>query len=159
MADRTLAILTPEHLEQSIANSRRFKELEALPGRGLRVATPSDIIRFHDHRPWFLFAYESQLTLETIVERVQASATAKLSNHDMQVDAVFILDRGVAINLGDGTGSFGVARPDETRYTGWVINPNGEQTLFALIAWLSMVMPRSVRVTPLLPEYMTHVVR
>lgn len=150
------SVITSEEFERSIANSQKFKALQALSTPGMRMAKPSDIARFHERRPWFLFAYESQLTLETIAERLIRAAESLGPKGDLQVDAVFVLDRGSVINLGDGNGSFGVVKEDGSRRSGWIIHPS-DQALYSLISWLSIVMPRVHRLTPILPEYLVSI--
>jgi hypothetical protein len=57
------------------------------------------------------------------------------------VDAVFLLDRGVALNLGDGKGQVKVAGPDGEPVSGWVFYES--QTVLAeMLLWLYRVMPR-----------------
>ncbi len=142
--------LTSSSLDQAINSAQSFKKLQALETEGFRVMSRSDIPRFFIRRPFFIFAYESQLTLETVAERVR-----KRLDDDMNPgpDAVFVLERGAVLDLGDGHGSLGIMTPEGTRHSGWVIKP-GEDTMFGLLAWLSMVMPRVHRMTPILPEYM-----
>ena len=149
-AGEVKSVLTSAELARAIENSIKFKSLAAQPSIGLRVAPPSDVERFHERRPYFIFAYESQVTLELACERVQE---AERASNGQVVDAIFALDRGTILNLADGRGSLGIARPDGTRHTGWIIKP-GEDAMFGLFAWLSMVMPRMQRLTPILPDYM-----
>ena len=158
-AGEVKSVLTGEELERAIQGSIKFKALTARDAIGLRVASASDVDRFHDHRPFFIVAYESQLSLETIAERVGAASEAAEQDGKQIVDGIFVLDRGTVLNLGSGYGSLGIEKPDGTRHTGWIIHPSDDDAMYGLIAWLSMVMPRVQRLTPILPEYMIAVGR
>jgi hypothetical protein len=158
-AGEVKSVLTGDELHRAIASSQRFKALEAVEAEGtLRMAKPADLPRFHTSRPWFLFAYESELALATVYDRIVEAADGLKEHRDRQVDAVFPLDRGVLFNLGNGEGSFAVAKPDGTRHSGWVLHET-DQVLFALISWLSIVMPRSNRLVPILPDYLVAIAR
>ncbi len=150
------SVLTSEELTSALKNAQLFKTLQAKASRGtLRIANPSDIPRFHTARPCFLFAYESRLTLETIADRL-VREEGETGAAEKVIDAVFLLDRGTIINLGNGLGSFGVLNPDGQKRNGWIINPTRD-TLFGLVAWLSLVMPRFKQLTPILPDYLVQI--
>jgi len=150
------SVLTSEELTSALKNVQLFKTLQAKASRGtLRIANPSDIPRFHTARPCFLFAYESRLTLETIADRL-VREEGETGAAEKVIDAVFLLDRGTIINLGNGLGSFGVLNPDGQKRNGWIINPTRD-TLFGLVAWLSLVMPRFKQLTPILPDYLVQI--
>jgi hypothetical protein len=156
-AGEVKSILTGDELDRAVANSKRFKTLKALDPIGMRMAIPADLPRYHTRRPWFLFAYESQLNLETTAQRIQESAAKLGTEGDFQLDALFVLNRGVLINLGDGEESFAIVRPDGGRHAGWVLHET-QDVMFALMVWLLTVMPRAQRMTPLLPEYTISIV-
>ena len=113
----------------------------------------SDMNRFGIHPPWFLFAFESQLSLNTILDKVRASRPADAPEVNYMLDAVFALDRGWCINLGDGCGSFAIMGDDGNRLAGWVARESNN-VLFDFLAWLSLVMPRFLRFQPILARYM-----
>ena len=68
-------MLTSQELDKAIANALKFRDLQCAP-RGmlvlLRSQNESDHNRFVGNPPYFLFAFESQITKETIAKRLIA---------------------------------------------------------------------------------------
>lgn len=153
-AGEVKAILTGEHLEQSIKNSRAFKVLEVSRSKGATaMGTRSDLERYYKCPPWFLFAYESQLGLSTICERLTKASQHSGGTATNLVDAVFVLGKGWVINFGDGQESFQFEDPTGKSVTGWVWQQE-DSALFELMAWLSFVMPRVIRYESILAQYL-----
>ena len=150
-AGEVKAVLTSTELDGALANAARFKALEAAHQAGNMIhASPSDVARFYNHRPYFLMAFESQLTIATVAERVAEYA----SEHSVTVfDAVFLLDRGWAIDFGDGQGAFRFGEPGAAPAAGWVWQEPTE-VLFDFLVWLSAVMPKIVRFGPIIQLYL-----
>ena len=88
--------------------------------------------------PFFLFAFESQLTLQTVAERAEA------------LDGIFLLDRGVALrSTPAGWPLLSDNQHDDGR---WVADEQPDRVLAVLVAWLSLVMPHhDFGESPLLP--------
>ena len=126
------SILTSQELEKTVANALKFRELKSTP-RGmtilLRSMNESYDERFVGNPPYFLFAFESQLTRETIVKRL-------VTQNKHSIDAVFILNQGVILDLGDGKGDLQVVKPDGTTFSGWH-DIGGANILACLLLWLS----------------------
>jgi hypothetical protein len=78
--------------------------------------------------PFFLVAFESQLTLETVAQRAHP------------IDAVFLLDRGVALR--SIAGGWPMLSDERVVEGGWVREAQPDEVLGVLLAWLSLVMPR-----------------
>lgn len=150
-------ILTSEELEKAIDNSFCFKQLEMELGHNTIIcSSPSDTKRFYKCPPYFLVALGSQLKLTTILEKIGGFMKLKgLGVNDINtiLDAIFVIDRGWAINFGDGKGCFQlVTREGGVPTEGWAWK-NSSTVLFTLLGWLSSVMPRMIRVEPILPLY------
>jgi hypothetical protein len=146
--------LTAADLREALESSSQFKRLEMRPGHGTMASSnPSDLDRFYKCPPWFLLAFESQLTLAAIAERTTQFIADGGIEPSRLVDAVFVLDRGSVVNFGDGQGSFQLRTPDGQSVTGWAIQES-DCVLFDLLAWLSIVMPRMIRFEPVLGAYM-----
>jgi hypothetical protein len=61
-------VLTSSELGKALENAARFKQLRPAHVQGSMIhANQSDIARFYDGRPYFLVAFESQLTTDTAV--------------------------------------------------------------------------------------------
>ena len=141
-AGEVKSVLTTSELAGSIKSARRFKQLKSVFGPETTVkSNPSDLPRFVDSRPYFLFAFESEVTSETVLERLrEAAQEGDRSGLDF-LDAVFVLGRGPIFNLGDGKGSFKVADDNLQSATGFKYSDKGG-AMIALLGWLSVVMPR-----------------
>jgi hypothetical protein len=126
------SILTSQELEKTVANALKFRELKCAP-RGMTILlksmNESYDERFVGNPPYFLFAFESQITRETIVKRLVAQ-------NKRSVDAVFILNQGAILDLGDGKGDLQVIQPDGTPFSGWH-DVGGANILACLLLWLS----------------------
>jgi hypothetical protein len=148
------ANLTSTELKKSVKNSCQFKQLEIEPGNGtLASSNSSDLERFYKCPPWFLVAFESQLTLSRIQTEIEEFESKNPVESNRLVDAVFVLGQGWVINFGDGEGSFQFKTPEGISLGGWHWQ-NSDSVLFDLLAWLSAVMPRMIRFEPILPKYM-----
>ncbi len=144
MVGEIKSVLTSEHLSSTLANGQRLRELRVeLPDRTVVQASPSDVERFAEQPPFFLFAMESQLAMATLLERVRAAPSRS-------VDAVFVLDRGYLIDFGDGRGCFQfLRRGDRRSLPGWQGKDDKTEVLEAFIDWaIAMTMPVRVPINP-----------
>jgi hypothetical protein len=148
--------LTAEELRDSLRKAERFKVLDAVLGKATMLASPqhfgnpnSDILRFYRRRPFFIFAYEGAIDQNTLLE---VAASRDRPNVPPPIDAIFILDKGFALNYWDGNGALGymdLATGQIARGWRWWAEPSF--TLVWLLLWLNSVMPRfAVRSSPLL---------
>jgi len=103
------SVLNSDHLERTIKSSRKFKELKSELGHGteVKVSSPTDLKRYYSRPPFFLFAFESNLSLDSINNRLKSEIDKDTGNAKKDLlDAVFIIGQGWLINFGDGTESF-----------------------------------------------------
>jgi hypothetical protein len=147
-------VLTTQELRNTLINSLLYKGLKTTHSKGSMVhSTPSDFKRYYEHPPFFLFCYESQLSLETIKKNIDAFITENSIDNLKIVDAVFVLGKGSIINFGDGQGMFQFKMPDGKIATDWVIK-NSESVLFDFFGYLSVTMPKTLRFEPILANYL-----
>jgi hypothetical protein len=147
-------VLNSTHLNSIIAASRKFKALRITHAKGTMIHTnPSDRERFYTCPPYFLFAFESELSFPTIIDTLNAAAPDITAQPYPLVDAVFVMNKGWAVNFGDGQGGFQFVTPEGKPMSGWVWQP-AEFVLFECLAWLSAVMPHMVRYEPVIIGYM-----
>jgi hypothetical protein len=145
--------LTTTNLEQSLENSVIFKALRGrMSNNALFYGNSADVDRFSHAPPWFIFAFEAQSDIESIGKRVIAFQTDRGLTTQQMADAVFCLDRGSLINVGDGTGSYKAA-VDGQPTLGW-IRSGPTSVLFDMLGWLSIVNPRVLRFEPVLARYL-----
>lgn len=144
--------LTTEELNDGIAKSRAFKELEAkdLKHTILRE-NPTDKKRFYLRRPYFILAFESALTLETIGERLMDEGDPR-THPILTPDAVIVLDRGFLWNMADGQGALKAHDDQGNVIQGWYYEKS-EAGLYNMLRWLSGSMPRFTLFEPILVHY------
>ena len=146
------SLLTGEELTRTIHASKKVRELKPEIGVGTMAhSNPADLRRFYSSPPYFLFAYESRLSLSTIRERLQEEGR-QLSSPIAMIDAVYVLGRGWVVNFGDGDGAFQFRTPAGESVRGWVEHET-ESVLLDFMTWLSIVMPRTIRFEPMLVRY------
>lgn len=148
------ASLQMRQVETLFKQAVAFKKLNAIPAKGdLTFSTDTDNQRFVDRRPYFLFAYESVVKPQALIERVlELEQDNKVGATD-HLDAIFILGQGAIFNLGDGKSSFVMTQPDGTRIKGWGLTGRTD-SLMPLIAWLSAVMPSIVHLSSIAVPYL-----
>jgi hypothetical protein len=148
--------LTAEELRDSLDKAERFKVLEAVLGKATMLPPPerrgnpnSDIVRFYRHRPFFVFAYEGAISEDTLLE---VAVSRERPGEPPPIDAIFVLDKGFALNFWDGNGALGYLDLTTRQIThGWKWWNEPSFTLVWLLMWLNSVMPRfAMRSSPLL---------
>jgi hypothetical protein len=148
--------LTAEELRDCLRKAERFKALEAVLGKATMLPSPtqrgnpnSDLLRFYRRRPFFVFAYEGAIDENTLLG---IAASRDQPNEPPPIDAIFILDKGFALNYWDGNGALGYLDLTTNKIAqGWRWSAEPSLTLVWLLLWLNSVMPRfAVRSSPLL---------
>jgi len=137
------SVLTGEELERALENSLSFKRLSVMVQKGAMVhGNMEDISRFVAKRPSFLFAFESQLSISTIKERIDAWNQAHALPVPQQLDAVFILTGGSIINFGTGAGTLQFITPEGQSLPGYIYrDPSDDRPLVSLLSWISASLP------------------
>ena len=152
-AGEVKTVLTKEELEKTVENSRRFKSLTSSHRNTMEVASEHDLHRFSDHRPYFIFAFETRMPAAKIGEYLIALCHSGDQIVTSLVDAVFILGEHPLINYGDGLGRLRFRNPDGQLRAGWVWQQSSS-SLLALMLWLAAVMPRERRFEPIILPYL-----
>jgi hypothetical protein len=148
------AQLTSDHLVTAIENCRRFRSLKPNWGQAGNtevVGADEDIERFYRSPPYFLFAYESQLSIDTIGERVSAANEHERGRAGEGIDGVFVLDRGYVLNFGYGKGAFVAQADDGERLLGYY--HDDKEPLLMLFRWLSLSLAIPISQLPVLSQY------
>jgi len=144
-AGEVKSILTSDDLKTILSNCLRYKNLNLRLSKGMMIhSSPSDTKRFIEKRPYFLFAFESQLTLNTVFESISEFNNQNCPEIRQQIDGVFLLDRGAIINFGDGQGSFQFRDPQGKSIPGLIMRPLEIEPnlLFSFVSWISAVIQR-----------------
>jgi hypothetical protein len=153
-AGEVKTVLESTNLQEALASSRVFRDLIMNPGSGRETPSDTDSKRYYVSPPWFLFALESRLSLDKLQSEMEAFIGGSGWDINKTVDAVFVLDRGWLINLGEGNGLYRLRGEDGELARGWQ-SKDSESVMFDFLAWLSSVMPRIYWYSPILPRYLT----
>jgi len=149
------SVLTSDELIRTLENSLSFKRLSVTLQKGATVfGNREDISRFVEKRPSFLFAFESQLSVGTIKERIEAWNKDHQLPIPQQMDAVFVLTGGSIINFGTGAGSLQFITPDGQSLSGYVFtDPSEDRPLISLLSWISASLPHFSLPSPPILNY------
>ena len=149
------SVLTGGELERALENSLSFKRLSVTVQKGATVfGNLEDISRFVEKRPSFLFAFESQLSIGTIKERIEAWNQRHSLPVPQQIDAVFILTGGSIVNFGTGAGALQFITPEGQSLPGYVFrDPKKDRPLVSLLSWISASLPRFTLPSPPILSY------
>jgi len=150
--------LNSHDIDVIINSSIRYKMLTPKVQTGASAfGNKSDIHRFIEHRPYFLFAYESQMTITTIHKKLVSYYSANSIPVEHQIDGVFCLNRGAIVNFGDGEGSYVFLTPDKRSLPGLIVTKNkGEEVLLDLMSWLSVSIPKFTLPSSPLSQYLVN---
>jgi hypothetical protein len=141
------SLLGHTELADVIAKGSRFKRLRYRAHSGAQVygRHEADLDRFYESPPFIGVAVESSVSVQTMLDRLASAPTVPSSDgvggSQDPVDAIFLLDRGVALNLGDGNGQLKFLEPNGNLVAGWVFYETNT-VLAEMLVWLYRVMPR-----------------
>jgi hypothetical protein len=137
--------------------ARAFKRLQpTVDGNDLQThnVDAEDWPRYLLRRPFFAFAYEDARRLSTIQKNIEDWVRMYQVPDAEQIDAFFILNKGIIVNLGTGSGVLEKMDANGDLLTGFVRNET--TAIFSqLITWLSWVCPRFTSLHPILLRYKT----
>ncbi|MEO6288249.1 MAG: DUF6602 domain-containing protein [Dyadobacter sp.] len=147
--------LTSGELTKALKSAVKFKRLQMNDPLGKTVtAKPSDAQRFGRHPPYFLFCFESQLSLDRIHQNILAFCKKNQIQEPHTIDAVFVINKGFLVDLGDGTGAYKAKNSQSGKDLESWTKVTKNTVLFDCLAWLSITMPRSERPIPILTQYL-----
>ena len=137
-------------LRDVFEKAKAFKSMLIEPEQGIEVRThDEDFPRFVWRKPYFGFAFESDMTIDRIVGELRSWETELRPIDRPVLDGVFLLDRGGIIHMGKGSGQLRSLSKDGEPQSGYVVvRSGGEQVLAHLLLWIYAAMPRI--------EYYTH---
>ncbi|GAA4160932.1 hypothetical protein GCM10022286_17740 [Gryllotalpicola daejeonensis] len=153
--------LDGEALGDILRKGAQLRQMRMTPNVGDQVqhSNPSDIARFVMSFPFFAIAMESSLSLDTIQQRLTSEPLVPSSDGSgtqlSKLDALFVLDKGVLLFVGDGTGQLQMETFDGQKVQGWgstvQLGP-----LMELFMWINSVMPRVRRGISIALPYLTN---
>lgn len=134
----------------------KFKKLLAVIDNNSKTyGNISDLNRFITKRPYFLFAYSSQLSLLTILKKIIKFNNENNLEINEQIDGIFILDRGCIYNLGDGNGFIMATDNSGNKIQGYIIETIEKKPniITNYITWLNFVIYNYKILTPIITRY------
>ncbi|MEO1165559.1 MAG: DUF6602 domain-containing protein [Chloroflexota bacterium] len=155
MAGEIKTRLTSSHLEAAMKNALSFKKLEVVLQSLLYFGNKEDS-PYLLHPPYFLFAFESDLNISGIYEKVTAFQNKHKLDSAQLLDAIFLADKGTMINYQGrgGIGHFGLRNGDNTDMDVIWGHPDTKLPLFDFVFWISTAYPRLIRNRPVLQDYL-----
>lgn len=153
-AGEVKSVLTSQSLEETFAKSRQFKHLRNydLPGDQIFAKTNPAEDPLHICPPYFLVAFESQLSLETVQSKATEAKSIAAESGERILDGIFILRVGWAMDLGEGQGHIQAFNANAEPVRGWHSH-RSQRTLFDFLTWVSAVRNRIIRLQPILMRY------
>jgi hypothetical protein len=110
--------------------------------------------------PFFVIAHEPGMTVQTLLQELHGTPPVPVPegkdfpNDSPQppLDAVCILDQGVAVNQRSGQGPSFQISVDDKPFPGWIFMEN-DAPLAITLGWLHMAMPRILRAYSVVGQY------
>lgn len=152
------ACLRHSDLDDAIASCAKFKSLEPFHPEGVTVySNPEDLKRYVDRRPYFLFAFDSEITPHNLRHLLTSRYQKNGFPLTQQIDAVFLLGHGSVLNAGDATGNLKVHYGGKTAPGFHAISPDINGVLNMLLGWFHLVTPEvEYRHSPMIRYILPH---
>lgn len=138
-----------------LEKARAFKRLLAkVEGKDLQAHNidSADWFRFLLRRPFFAFAFEDRRDLWSLQGNIEEWVRTHRVPESEQIDAVFVLNRGVVLNLGRGSGAIEMRDSKGELLRGFV-RKSIQSVAPQLVPWLSLVCPSFGPPDPILLKY------
>ena len=138
------AINDVDTLRDFFEKARTFKKMFIEPDQGIEVRMQiDDTRRFVWRKPFFGFAFESQVSLDRIIQELSSWDKELRPIERPVLDSFFVLNKGGFMHMGDGKGGLISLTEEGQRQTGYVrLREGGEQILTTLLLWLFATMPK-----------------
>ncbi len=149
LIDRTIGKTREKGVLEKSAIFKRLEARYSLPGSHYPLAVHEEPGSYDVHRPYFLFAFKSTISLKAIYETILEHQSKNALVAENILDAVFVLDKGWIINHAPLPKSVG----NEWEWE-WPWKWQTSDTVLAdMMSWLSIVMPRNMREGPFINWY------
>jgi uncharacterized protein DUF6602 len=144
------AQLNTHEIDRIFKNSATVKRLERTSVDG-DTARAEGHLGSHllDHIPYLAFCYTSQLTGDTLYEKLTERSQG--DEVRQQPDAMFILDRGLSC-YNHGRGDV-LSIGGTSKFVGWSVLSTKERTLVEFLRYIYAYIPRIYRVQPPIVRY------
>ena len=131
-------------LRDFFEKAKTFKQMFIEPDQGIEVrCQEEDFRRFIWRKPYFGFAFESQVSLDRILQELKSWDEDLRPVERPVLDSFFVLNRGGFMHMGNGKGRLVSLNKDDQPQTGYVrLRQGGEQVLTTLLLWIYATMPK-----------------
>ena len=131
-------------LRDFFEKAKAFKQMFIEPDQGIEFRSQDDDVpRFIWRKPYFGFAFESKVNLDTILQKLKAWDEELRPIERPVLDSFFVLDRGGFMHMGNGKGRLVSLDKEDQRQTGYVrLHQGGERVLTTLLLWIYATMPK-----------------
>jgi hypothetical protein len=114
----------------------------------------ADWDRYLVRRPFFAFAYEDSRNIRTVRKNIDEWVNDNHVPIEEQIDAIFVLNRGIVINLGPGAGIGAIEIWSErVRLLSAFVQKDTSSIFSQLILWLLLVCPSFNSLDSILLKY------
>jgi hypothetical protein len=144
--------LTSQDLDAALQNVRNFRRLKPRwPHHMDIVGARDDLRRYLASPPYFLFAYEADMSMDSIAERFLTVVDGPRELESL--DALVVLGKGYVVNLGFGERAFQTVGPDGVALEGYNWDDRSE-SFGMLLSWLPLALVAPTIPTPILAPYL-----
>lgn len=155
-AGEVKTILNSSELESTLHKCASVQNLNSVKPEGMQAkSTLEGLQRYYDNRPYFLFAFESALSIDTISQKIQEFNRSEKIPFEKQIDAVFILDRGTIINYGLDSGVHLKTAAGEKLKGYYYMELDRCTPISDLLVWFSGTVLRVEHPVPPITHYLT----
>ena len=140
-------------LRDCFEKAKAFKTLLMAPEHTMfLMSMGDDERRFLLRRPYFVFAFESRLTLPTMFNALTDWDSELRPVEQPVLDGLFVLDRGTLLHVGTGKGKLVVKMDDGEILRGYVASERDGGVLSRMLLWMYGAMPKVIHFNhPLFP--------
>lgn len=149
------ATLNKTKLTDCLKKAQAFKRLVArVEDADLQAhnVDAEDWQRYLLRRPFFAFAYEDTRDIRIVQENIEEWVSDNGVPDAEQIDAVFVLGKGIIVNLGAGAGVVELRDTAGDLMSGFV-RKTAQHVSLQLMLWLSSVCPSFTSLHPILLRY------
>jgi len=142
--------ITTQEMDRIVRNARRLKALQRKHNKDDKFYMSIEDAKYFVTRiPYLVVAVDSQLTLETIAQKLKDSYEE--NKLEEQPDVIFVLDRGFIINFHEGKGTTWVLETGE-KFVGFCAVESADKTLFELMRYIHS-LPKIEKMTHPIKNY------
>jgi hypothetical protein len=138
-----------------LAKAQTFKRLRSeLTDKDFKshAVDEPDRDRYLVRRPFFAFAYDDSRSLRTVQKNVEEWVNDNRVPDAEQIDAIFVLNKGIVVNLGASTGAIEITGKNADMLGGFA-RKDTSSIFSQLMVWLSLVCPSFTSLDPILLRY------